>query len=152
MTSRAVWLSVVVFAAGCKNEGHIPRGAATTPPGGSAKEIAGTWHRVLLTTDENANDKLDDAERKPLGMDFGYTVLEIRADGTCDLQKTKRKGKGTCAVVDSDGKPHVEITPSLADSGELDEWHHRILARSEKELVLKDPTGPQGAIYAFERK
>jgi hypothetical protein len=150
---RAILVTVVVLASACKGEKLAPQAAAPGPPRpGSATAIAGTWHRVLLTMDDNANDKLDDAERKPSGMDYGYTVLAIRPDGTCDLENKKSKGKGTCHVVEEDGQTFVEIDPLPEHMENLDLWRHRVLARSDRELILKDPSGPSGTIYAFERR
>jgi hypothetical protein len=152
---RTAILLTVVIASACKGEGRAPQASApgaARPGSNAAAAIAGTWHRVLLTMDDNANDQLDAEERKPSGMDYGFTVLVIRPDGTCDLENKKAKGKGTCTPVERDGKTYIEIDPLPEHMEHLDSWQHRVLSRSDRELVLKDPTGPKGTIYAFERR
>jgi hypothetical protein len=149
----AVFVAVFVLASACKQEGGKTPAPGPAPSAkGSAAAIAGTWHRVLLTLDENANNQLDDAERKPLGLAIGFTVLVIRADGTCDLENKNAKGKGTCTVAEEDDQTFLEVEPAPEHATDLDFWRHRVLLRSDRELVVKDPSGPKGAIYAFERR
>jgi hypothetical protein len=152
---RALAAVALLVVAACKDDAPKPHatGAAGQPAAKAAapSPVAGSWHRVLHTLDENANNQLDDAERKaPMTMDYGYKSLVIRADHTCDLERKDQRGKGTCTFLEDEGTPFLEIEPGA----EIDDtmMRYRILARSDRELVFKDITGSQGTIYLYERR
>lgn len=163
MTPRSLALLCPLLLLACKGDGapksepRAPTGPAApsapaSAPKGSAREVAGSWARTLVTLDENANDRLDETEREPLKMAIGYTALKIEPDGKCEIEKKDKQGPASCSFIEEDGKEYLVIEPDIkAFEDEMDS-RYRILSRSDKELLIKDPTGPQGAMYLYDKR
>jgi hypothetical protein len=151
----------------CGESKEAPRGAASQPPTTSTTraarptatlpaDLVGRWRRTLTTFDKNANDVLDADESTDSEMpSMGFAGLDLAADGRCTLERLDKQAgsvsaDGTCGVLEEDGKRFLELEPGepIAEYG----GSYRILSATPTELVLKDPTGPNGAIYRYARQ
>ena len=111
--------------------GHV---MASEPPGKSiqAADLIGAWQLTMMITDKNANNRLEDEERKDpiLGAE---DYIKLNADGSCEFYTLKVKGRYEIKTSSSGYQTVV-----LFDKDKNTSSRGRIYSVTKDELILLD--------------